>query len=64
LLYLSYVFWIANDYEMTQPCLAGYFYLMFEQWLPEEIKKELVFGNGKHPLAAATAKKYSFHLLT
>jgi hypothetical protein len=46
---------------MTQTCLAGYFYLMFEQWLSKEIKEELVFSDGKHPLAAATTEKYSFH---
>jgi hypothetical protein len=63
LLYPRYVFGIANDYKMTQTCLAGYFYLMFEQWFPEEIQEELVFSDGKHPLATAAAEKYRFHLL-
>jgi hypothetical protein len=48
---------------MAQTCLAGYFYLIFEQWLLKEIKEELVFSDRKHPLAAATAEKYGFHLL-
>jgi len=45
---------------MTQTGLTGRFYLMLEQWLPEEIKEEFVFSNRKHPLASATAEKYSF----
>jgi hypothetical protein len=35
---------------------------MRQQGLPEEIKQELVFGNGKHSLATAAAKKYCFHI--
>jgi hypothetical protein len=64
LLYLPYVFRIANHYKMTQTCLAGYFYLMFEQWLAEEIKEELVFSNRKHPFASATAEEDSFSVRT